>query len=134
MRYMLDTNICIYTIKHKPPEVIQRFLSHDPSELCISSITYAELMHGVEKSMAAERNRIAITMFLSPISVLNFDTYAAEEYGKIRADLERKGIPIGPMDILIAAHAKAEDLILVTNNTREFERVEDLDVEDWTKE
>ena len=62
MRYMLDTNICIYTIKHKPPEVIQRFLSHDPSELCISSITYAELMHGVEKSMAAERNRIAITM------------------------------------------------------------------------
>ncbi|MDD7009161.1 MAG: type II toxin-antitoxin system VapC family toxin [Spirochaetales bacterium] len=131
---MLDTNICIYTIKHKPPKVIQRFLSHDPSELCISSITYAELMHGVEKSMAAERNRIAITMFLSPISVLNFDTYAAEEYGKIRADLERKGTPIGPMDILIAAHAKAEDLILVTNNTREFERVEDLEVEDWTKE
>ncbi|MDY4799914.1 MAG: type II toxin-antitoxin system VapC family toxin [Bullifex sp.] len=131
---MLDTNICIYTIKHKPPEVIQRFLSHDPSELCISSITYAELMHGVEKSMSAERNRIAITMFLSPISVLNFDTYAAEEYGKIRADLERKGTPIGPMDILIAAHAKAEDLILVTNNTREFERVEDLEVEDWTKE
>ena len=134
MRYLLDTNICIYTIKHKPPEVIQRFLSHDPSELCISSITYAELMHGVEKSMAAERNRIAITMFLSPISVLNFDTYAAEEYGKIRAYLERKGTPIGPMDILIAAHAKAEDLILVTNNTREFERVEDLEVEDWTKE
>ena len=134
MRYMLDTNICIYTIKHKPPEVIQRFLSHDPSELCISSITYAELMHGVEKSMAAERNRIAITMFLSPISVLNFDTYAAEEYGKIRADLERKGTPIDPMDILIAAHAKSEDLILVTNNTREFERVEDLEVEDWTKE
>ena len=133
MRYMLDTNICIYTIKHKPPKVIQRFLSHDPSELCISSITYAELMHGVEKSMAAERNRIAITMFLSLISVLNFDTYAAEEYGKIRADLERKGTPIGPMDILIAAHAKAEDLILVTNNTREFERVEDLEVEDWTK-
>ena len=134
MRYMLDTNICIYTIKHKPPKVIQRFLSHDPSELCISSITYAQLMHGVEKSMAAERNRIAITMFLSPISVLNFDTYAAEEYGKIRADLERKGTPIGPMDILIAAHAKAEDLILVTNNTRKFERVEDLEVEDWTKE
>ena len=134
MRYMLDTNICIYTIKHKPPKVIQRFLSYDPSELCISSITYAELMHGVEKSMAAERNRIAITMFLSPISVLNFDTYAAEEYGKIRADLERKGTPIGPMDILIAAHAKAEDLILVTNNTRKFERVEDLEVEDWTKE
>ena len=133
MRYMLDTNICIYTIKHKPPKVIQRFLSHDPSELCISSITYAELMHGIEKSMAVERNRIAITMFLSPISILDFDTYAAEEYGKIRADLKRKGTPIDPMDMLIAAHAKAEDLILVTNNTREFERVENLEVEDWTK-
>ena len=72
-------------------------------------------------------------MFLSPISVLDFDTDAAEEYGKIRADLERKGTPIGPMDMLIAAHAKAEDLVLVTNNTREFERVEDLEVEDWTK-
>ena len=134
MKYMLDTNICIYAIKHKPPEVIRRFLSHDPGQLCISSITYAELMHGVEKSMAVERNRVAITMFLSPISVIGFDTYAAEEYGKIRADLERKGTPIDPMDILIAAHAKSEDLILVTNNTREFERVEDLEVEDWTKE
>ena len=134
MKYMLDTNICIYAIKHKPPEVIKNFLSHDPDDLCISSITYAELMHGVEKSMAMEKNRVAITMFLSPISILDFDAYAAEEYGRIRADLERKGTPIGPMDMLIAAHAKSEDLILVTNNTREFERVNDLTVEDWTKE
>ena len=133
MRYMLDTNICIYTIKHKPPKVIQRFLSHDPSELCISSITYAELMHGVEKSMAAERNRIAITMFLSPISVLNFDTYAAEEYGRIRPDLERKGTTIGPMDMLIEAHIAAEDFIFARNNTREVERIEAVEVEDWTK-
>ena len=134
MKYMLDTNICIYAIKHKPPEVIKNFLSHDPDDLCISSITYAELMHGVEKSMAIEKNRVAITMFLSPISILDFDVYAAEEYGRIRADLVRKGTPIGPMDMLIAAHAKSEDLILVTNNTREFERVNDLTVEDWTKE
>ena len=134
MKYMLDTNICIYAIKHKPPEVIKNFLSHDPDDLCISSITYAELMHGVEKSMAIEKNRVAITMFLSPISILDFDVYAAEEYGRIRADLERKGTPIGPMDMLIAAHAKSEDLILVTNNTREVERVNDLTVEDWTKE
>ena len=134
MKYMLDTNICIYAIKHKPPEVIKNFLSHDPDDLCISSITYAELMHGVEKSMAIEKNRVAITMFLSPISILDFDVYAAEEYGRIRADLERKGTPIGPMDMLIAAHAKSEDLILVTNSTREFERVNDLTVEDWTKE
>ena len=134
MRYMLDTNICIYAIKHKPPEVIRKFLSHDPSDLCISSITYAELMHGLEKSMAVERNRVAIMMFLSPISILDFDSYAAREYGRIRADLERKGTPIGPMDMLIAAHARAEGLILVTNNTREFERVEELEIEDWTKE
>ena len=133
MRYMLDTNICIYAIKHKPPEVIRKFLSLEPSDLCVSSITYAELMHGVEKSMAVERNRVAMMMFLSPISILDFDSYAAREYGIIRADLERKGTPIGPMDMLIAAHAKAEGLILVTNNTREFKRVEELEIEDWTK-
>ena len=127
MKYMLDTNICIYAIKHKPPEVIKNFLS---------SITYGELMHGVEKSQAVERNRAAITLFLSSISILPFDNYAAEEYGKVRAELERKGTPIGPMDMLIAGHARSERLILVTNNTREFFRVEDLDleVEDWTKE
>ena len=126
MKYMLDTNICIYAIKHKPPEVIKNFLS----------ITYGELMHGVEKSQAVERNRAAITLFLSSISILPFDNYAAEEYGKVRAELERKGTPIGPMDMLIAGHARSERLILVTNNTREFFRVEDLDleVEDWTKE
>lgn len=133
MKYMLDTNICIYTIKHKPPEVIRNFLRHDPDEMCISSITYAELMHGVEKSQAVERNRMAITLFLSAITILPFDQHAAEEYGKVRAELERKGTPIGPMDMLIAGHARVEDLVLVTNNTREFFRVEKLEVEDWTK-
>lgn len=134
MKYMLDTNICIYTIKHKPPEVIKNFLRHNPDEMCISSITYAELMHGVKKSQAVERNRMAITLFLSAITILPFNQYAAEEYGKVRAELERKGTPIGPMDMLIAGHAKAEELVLVTNNTREFFRVENLEVEDWTKE
>ena len=134
MKYMLDTNICIYTIKHKPPEVIKNFLRHNPDEMCISSITYAELMHGVEKSQAVERNRMAITLFLSAITILPFNQYAAEEYGKVRAELERKGPPIGPMDMLIAGHARAEELVLVTNNTREFFRVENLEVEDWTKE
>lgn len=134
MRYMLDTNICIYAIKHRPETVIKNFLKHDPDEICISSITYAELMHGVEKSQARERNRVAITMFLSAITILEFNNYAAEEYGKIRAELERKGMPIGPMDMLIAGHARAENLILVTNNTREFFRVENLKVEDWTIE
>lgn len=134
MRYMLDTNICIHVIKNRPETVIRNFLKHEPGELCISSITYAELMHGVEKSQDSERNRVALTLFLSPISILSFDNFAAEEYGKIRADLERKGTPIGPMDTLIAAHARAEDLILVTNNTREFNRVEGLNVENWTIE
>lgn len=131
---MLDTNICIHVIKNRPETVIRNFLKHEPSELCISSISYAELMHGVEKSQDAERNRVAITLFLSPLSVLEFDNYAAEEYGKVRTELERKGTPIGPMDTLIAAHARAENLILVTNNTREFNRVEGLNVENWTIE
>ena len=134
MKYMLDTNICIYAIKHKPDAVIQKFLLHDPEEMCISAITYAELIHGVEKSKAVERNRIAMSLFLSPITILDFDGKAAEEYGKIRAELERKGTPIGPMDTLIAGHARARGFILVTNNTREFNRVADLAVEDWTKD
>ena len=134
MKYMLDTNICIYAIKHKPPEVIKNFLKHNPDDIGVSSITYGELMHGVEKSKAVERNRAAITLFLSSISILPFDNYAAEEYGKVRAELERKGTLIGPMDMLIAGHARSERLILVTNNTREFFRVENLEVEDWTKE
>ena len=131
MKYMLDTNICIFVIKHKPENVIRKFIEHNPEDLCISSITYAELMHGVEKIQARERNRLAIALFLSPISIVDFDALAAEEYGRIRADLEAQGKPIGPMDMLIAGHAKSKGLILVTNNTREFTRVEGLTVEDW---
>jgi tRNA(fMet)-specific endonuclease VapC len=131
MKYMLDTNICIYAIKHKPESVIQQFLAHNPDELCISAVTYAELMHGVEKSQAVEKNRLAISLFLSPVTILPFDNHAAEVYGEIRANLEKKGTLIGPMDMLIAGHAKAEGLILVTNNTREFVRVEGLEVENW---
>ena len=134
MKYMLDTNICIYAIKHKTETVIKSFLSHEPEEMCISAITYAELMYGVEKSMAIEKNRIALSLFLSPLTILEFQASAAEEYGKVRAELESKGMPIGPMDLLIAGHARSEGLILVANNTREFCRVEGLVVEDWTKE
>jgi tRNA(fMet)-specific endonuclease VapC len=87
---MLDTNICIYAIKHKSDTVIRNFLSHDPEELCISAITYAELMHGVEKSVVVGRNRIAVALFFSPITILQFDEYAGEEYGRIKAKLEIK--------------------------------------------
>ena len=91
-------------------------------------------MHGVEKSQVVEKNRIAMSLFLSPITILDFDSYAAEEYGKIRADLERKGTPIRPLAMQIAGHVKSEGLTVVTNNTREFYRIEELAVEDWTKE
>ncbi len=134
MKYMLDTNICIYAIKHKTETVIKNFLSHVPEEICISAVTYAELMYGVEKSMAIEKNRIALSLFLSPLTILEFQASAADEYGKVRAELESKGMPIGPMDLLIVGHARSEGLILVTNNTRELCRVEGLVVEDWTKE
>lgn len=134
MKYMLDTNMCIYAIKHKTEAVIKNFLSHVLEELCISAITYAELMYGVEKSMAIEKNRIALSLFLSLLTILEFQALAAEEYGKVRAELESKGVPIGPMDLWIAGHARSEGLILVTNNTREFCRVEGLVVEDWTRE
>lgn len=130
---MIDTNICIYTIKHKPESVIKRFVSEIPNGLCISSITLAELWHGVEKSANPPKNETTLTKFLTALTVLPFDDYAAVEYGRICADLQRKGTPIGPMDMLIAAHARAENMILVTNNTREFERVTDLKLENWVE-
>lgn len=133
MKYMLDTNICIYVIKNKSRTVIHNFLLHNPDEICISSITYAELMYGVEKSQAIEKNHLALSLFLSPLTILDFDSQAAESYGQLRAELERNGIPIGPMDVLIAGHAKSRNLILVTNNTREFCRVDALALEDWTQ-
>ena len=131
MKYMMDTNICIYLIKRRPAEVVRRFLAQDPAELCISAVSYAELMHGVEKSQAPQKNRLALSLLLSPLAILPFDGRAAEEYGRIRAALERRGAPIGPMDLLIAAHARAAGLTIATNNTREFDRVDGLTVENW---
>lgn len=131
MRYMLDTNICIYLIKHKPLQVFEKLQEHNPDEICISAVTYAELVHGVEKSKAVERNRLALTILLSNIEILDFDMKAAEEYGRIRADLEKKGTPIGPLDMMIAGHAKSLGYIVVTNNVGEFKRVEGLQYENW---
>ena len=131
MKYMLDTNICIYIIKHQPENVIQKFMEHDPDDICISAITYAELAHGVENSQAKEKNRIALMVFLSEIQIVPFDDSAAQVYGLIKADLQKKGTPIGPLDALIAAHSKSINLTLVTNNTKEFARVDGLELEDW---
>jgi tRNA(fMet)-specific endonuclease VapC len=130
---MLDTNICIYAIKHKPEMVFSRLQQHNPTEMCISSVTYAELMHGVEKSQAVEKNRLALTLLLANIEIMNFDAAAAEAYGRIRANLEKRGTPIGPLDMMIAGHAKSLGYILVTNNTREFERIQSLQLENWVE-
>ena len=133
MRYMLDTNICIYVIKHKPEKVFKKLQEVDPSDVCISSVTYAELVHGVEKSAAVDKNRLALAMLLANIEILDFDVNAAESYGKIRADLEKKGTPIGPLDMMIAGHAMSLDHTVVTNNVKEFKRVSDLKIENWAE-
>ena len=130
---MLDTNICIYVIKHKPEKVFQKLQEVDPSDVCISSVTYAELVHGVEKSAAVDKNRLALSIFLANIEILDFDVNAAEGYGKIRADLEKNGTPIGPLDMMIAGHAKSLDYTVVTNNVKEFKRVRGLKIENWAE-
>lgn len=133
MTYMLDTNICIYAIKNKPEQVLRQLKANLQYGLCISAITLAELEHGVEKSASPEKNTVALMQFLAILDVLPFDDAAASEYGKICAYLQKQGTPIGTMDMLIAGHAKAEGLILVTNNVREFERVPDLEIENWAE-
>lgn len=129
---MLDTNICIYAMKNKPENVLMQMKEHLEDGICISSITLAELEFGMENSSDPTKNRQALLRFLVPLAVLPFEYEAAAEYGKIRAVLKKKGTPIGPLDMLIAGHAKAEKMILVTNNVHEFERVPDLQIENWT--
>ena len=132
MKLMLDTNICIYIIKQQPAAVLKRFLEYQLGEICISSITLAELRFGVAKSAYRDKNAGALDEFIIPLEVLPFDEEAALFYGDIRAALEKAGTPIGSMDMLIAAHAVSLNVTLVTNNTREFERVSGLTVVDWT--
>lgn len=134
MKYMLDTNICIFAIRNSNDNVLKKFHDHLDDELYISSITLAELMYGVEKNRKPEQNRNALLQFLTLIDIKEFSEKAAIEYGKIRAFLENQGTPIGPLDTLIAAHAVSENMILVTHNTKEFLRIPDLTVENWTFE
>ena len=133
MRYMLDTNICIYVIKHKPEKVFKKLQTIHPEDVCISSVTYAELAHGVEKSAAVEKNKLALSMLLANMEILDFDVDAADCYGKIRAGLEKKGTPIGPLDMMIAGHAQSLGYTVVTNNVKEFSRVAALKIEDWAE-
>jgi tRNA(fMet)-specific endonuclease VapC len=131
MKLMLDTTICITIIKQKPPEVLARFHRHDVGDIALSAITAAELQYGVYKSQQPQRNQAALDQFLLPLVVADFDHSAAAAYGQIRAALERQGRPLGPLDMLIAAHALSRKLVLVTNNLGEFARVPGLAVEKW---
>ncbi len=130
MQFLLDTNICVYVINRRPPEVIAQFLAHEDEGIGISTITAAELYAGVRKS-GSIRNFDALEQFLAPLVICDFDQAAARAYGEVRCVLEKKGTPIGPLDTQIAAHAIALDLTLVTNNVREFKRVPGLRMDNW---
>ena len=131
MNYLLDSNTCIYIINKKPATVLKRIEAKRPDQVAISTITQAELEYGLARSRFPERNRAALLQFLFPFQLLDFDQLAAVQYGTIRSDLETKGRPIGAMDLLIAAQAVSRNLILVTNNEKEFGRVEGLNIENW---
>ena len=131
MKYMLDTNICIYILKQNNEKVLNRINKCQYGDICISSIVYSELIYGVEKSASREKNLNNLLKFLAPIKVYDYDINASNEYGVIRTALEKERNTIGPMDLLIAAHAKSLNTILVTNNEREFRRVKGLKVENW---
>lgn len=127
---MLDTNIVIYVIKRRPLEVLDTFNQH-AGQMCISSITLSELLHGVEKSAQADHNLRQVESFVSRLDVLDYTSKASAHYGDIRSNLEKKGKTIGVNDLHIAGHARSEGLILVTNNVKEFERVEALRLDNW---
>ena len=131
LKFMLDTNICIYTIKNKPETLRPIFNAHD-GQMCVSRITHMELIYGAEHSAVPEKNLAVVEGFLARLEVLDFDQAASEQAAQVRAELARQGTPIGPYDALIAGHARSLGLTVVTNNTREFERVDGLRVVDWT--
>jgi tRNA(fMet)-specific endonuclease VapC len=133
VKYLLDTNICVFVIRQKPQGVMHRFRQHDPDDLGISTVTLAELRYGADKSQDPVKNHNALNAFLAPLEIADFDARASEAYGKVRQDLESRGLPIGPLDTMIAAHALSLNVAVVTNNANEFSRVTGLTVEDWTQ-
>ena len=133
MKFMLDTNTCIYIIKRKPPHVIERFRQTEISQIGISSITLSELIYGASKSSKPEQNKMALTQFVAPMEILPYDDEAAQYYGDIRTHLEKQGTPIGSLDMLIAAHALSIACTLITNNEKEFIRIPNLKIDNWLK-
>jgi tRNA(fMet)-specific endonuclease VapC len=128
---MLDTNICIAIIKQKSKDILQKFGAYQVGDICISSVTLAELRYGVAKSEFQEKNQAALDEFILPLEVVSFDETAALYYGTLRATLEKLGTPIGSLDTMIGAHALSLNLTLATNNTKEFNRIPSLKVIDW---
>lgn len=131
IRFLLDTNICIYIAKHNPPAVRARFEQLEPDVLAMSAITFGELRYGAEKSQARNKALAALQQLQHAIQIVPLTHAASQHYGEIRSSLERSGQPIGNNDLWIAAHARAEGWVLVTNNEREFSRVKGLSVENW---
>ena len=131
MNYLIDTNICIYIMNRRPQAVIERFRHFRPGDIGISSVTVSELRYGVAKSTRPEANAARLNAFLTPFAVLAYDDAAADVYGGLRCFLEKLGTPIGPLDMMIAAHALSLGATLVTNNEKEFRRVQRLNVENW---
>lgn len=131
MLYLLDTNICIYLIKKRPVEALEQFNRHSPQDVAISTITLFELEYGVQKSQHTQRSQNALTKFLLPLNLVDIDRFAAIQAAAIRVELNKKGMPIGPYDLLIAGLALSQNMVLVTNNTREFERIDGLRIENW---
>ena len=133
MHYLLDTDICIYLIKKRPPEVLEQFRQHSPQDVATSIITLFELEYGVEKSQNPQRSKDAHSKFFLPLNLVCLDRSSAIEAAIIRAQLEKKGMPIGPYDLLIAGLARSRDMTFVTNNIKEFERVGSLHLENWVE-
>ena len=133
IKYMLDINICIYIIKKKPTHVIERFSQTRISQIGISSITLSELEYGVAKSSKPDQNQFALAQFLAPLEISSYGDEAAQQYGRLRALLEKQGTPIGSLDMLISAHVLSINCILVTNNEKEFNRVPNLKIDNWVK-
>lgn len=133
MKYLIDTNICIYIMNKKPSNVIQKFKRVKMGEMGISTITISELQYGVSKSNKRKKNEIRLHEFITPLEILPYDESAAHTYGDIRYELEKAGNPIGPLDLLIAAHAVSHNLTIITNNDKEFKRIKKLKVENWAK-
>ncbi|TDT43436.1 tRNA(fMet)-specific endonuclease VapC [Halospina denitrificans] len=130
LKYMLDTNIAIYTIKSRPAEVREAFKAHD-GQMCISTVTLMELLHGAEASAAVDRNLRDVEAFAARLDVLAYDSQAAAHTGQLRAELKNAGRPIGPYDEMIAGHARSRGLVVVTNNVRQFEDAPGIRVTNW---